>query len=176
MLRLTIFYNNPRDFDFRGVSKRMPKTIADVMSHNPIVVLAETPLKEAIQILAERRISGLPVVDDVGQLVGIISETDLMWQQTGVTPPAYIMFLDSVIYLQNPADYERDLHRALGQTVGEVMSKNPITISSGKTLREAAKIMHDRSVHRLPVLDSAGQVIGILTRGDIVRAMAAEQD
>jgi CBS domain-containing protein len=86
------------------------------------------------------------------------------------------MFLDSVIYLKNPATYERDLHKALGQTVGEVMSKNPITISPDKTLREAATIMHDRSVHRLPVLDRTDQVIGILTRGDIIRAMAASQD
>ncbi|MCC5655584.1 CBS domain-containing protein [Nostoc sp. XA010] len=154
----------------------MPKTVADVMSRDPIVVRVETPLNEAIQILAERHISGLPVVDDVGKLVGIISETDLMWQETGVTPPAYIMFLDSVIYLKNPATYERDLHKALGQTVGEVMSKNPITISANKTLREAATIMHDRSVHRLPVLDDTDQVIGILTRGDIIRAMAASQD
>jgi CBS domain-containing protein len=150
----------------------MPKTVADVMSHNPIVVKAETPLKEAVQIIAERRISGLPVVDDAGKLVGIISETDLMWQETGVTPPAYIMFLDSVIYLQNPATYERDLHKALGQTVGEVMTKNPITISPDKTVKEAAQLMHDRKIHRLPVLDSTGQVIGILTRGDIIRAMA----
>ncbi|MBW4556791.1 MAG: CBS domain-containing protein [Trichormus sp. ATA11-4-KO1] len=151
----------------------MSKTVADVMSHDPIVVRPETPLKEAIQILAERRIGGIPVVDDVGKLVGIISETDLMWQETGVTPPAYIMFLDSVIYLQNPATYDRDLHKALGQTVGEVMSKNPVTISPDKTVKEAAQLMHDRKVHRLPVLDSASQVVGILTRGDIVRAMAA---
>ncbi|MEH2075019.1 CBS domain-containing protein [Nostoc sp.] len=154
----------------------MPKTVADVMSRDPIVVYAETPLKEAIQILAERHISGLPVVDDVGKLVGIISETDLMWQETGVTPPAYIMFLDSVIYLKNPATYERDLHKALGQTVGEVMSKNPIAISSDKTLKQAATIMHDRSVHRLPVIEGTDRVIGILTRGDIIRAMAASQD
>ncbi|AVH62648.1 phosphoribulokinase [Nostoc sp. 'Peltigera membranacea cyanobiont' 213] len=154
----------------------MPKTVADVMSRDPIVVYAETPLKEAIQILAERHISGLPVVDDVGKLVGIISETDLMWQETGVTPPAYIMFLDSVIYLKNPATYERDLHKALGQTVGEVMSKNPIAISSDKTLKQAATIMHDRSIHRLPVIEGTDRVIGILTRGDIIRAMAASQD
>ncbi len=154
----------------------MPKTVADVMSHDPIVVRSETSLNEAIKILAERRISGLPVVDDKGKLVGIISETDLMWQETGVTPPAYIMFLDSVIYLQNPATYERDLHKALGQTVGEVMSKDPITISPEKTLAQAARVMHDKKVHRLPVLDESGQVIGILTRGDIVRAMAASQD
>ncbi|MBD2346509.1 CBS domain-containing protein [Anabaena subtropica] len=151
----------------------MSKTVADVMSQNPIVVKPETPLQEAIKILAERRISGLPVVDDVGKLLGIISETDLMWQETGVTPPAYIMFLDSVIYLQNPAVYERDLHKALGQTVGEVMSKNPVTISPEKSVKQAAQLMHDRNVHRLPVLDDADQVIGILTRGDIIRAMAA---
>lgn len=154
----------------------MPKTVADAMSRDPIVMRPETPLNEAIQILAERRISGLPVVDDAGQLVGIISETDLMWQETGVTPPAYIMFLDSVIFLKNPAQYERDLHKALGQTVGEVMSQDPVTISPDKPLKDAAQLMHEKEVRRLPVIDAQGQVIGILTRGDIVRAMAASQD
>lgn len=145
------------------------------MTRDPIVVRTETPLNEAIQILAERRISGLPVVDTAGQLVGVISETDLMWQETGVTPPAYIMFLDSVIYLQNPAKYERELHKALGQTVGEVMSSDPISISPDKPLKAAAQIMHEREVRRLPIVDNAGQVIGILTRGDIIRAMAASE-
>lgn len=154
----------------------MPITVADAMSRDPVVVRPETPLNEAIKILAERRISGLPVVDEAGQLVGIISETDLMWQETGVTPPAYIMFLDSFIYLKNPTQHERDLHKALGQTVGEVMSRDPITVSSEKLLREAAQLMHERSVHRLPVLDAEGQVIGILTRGDVIRAMATDRD
>lgn len=146
------------------------------MSHDPVVVRPETPLKEAIKILAERHFSGLPVVDDAGQLIGIISETDLMWQETGVTPPAYINFLDSVIFLKNPATYERDLHKALGQTVGEVMSSDPISVSPDKSLKEAAQLMHDKKVHRLPVLDAAGHVVGILTRGDIIRAMAASQE
>ena len=154
----------------------MPKTVADVMTPDPIVVQRETSLTEAIKTLAEKHISGLPVVDDAGHLVGIISETDLMWQETGVTPPAYIMFLDSVIYLKNPATYERDLHKSLGQTVGEVMSDKVISTAPDKPLRDAAKIMRDRKVQRLPVIDAEGQVIGILTRGDIVRAMASEQD
>ncbi len=154
----------------------MAKTVSDVMSRDPILVRRETPLQEAIQILAEKRISGLPVVDDTGKLLGIISETDLMWQETGVTPPAYIMILDSIIYLKNPATYDRELHKVLGQTVGEVMSKNPVTVFGDKPLREAAKIMNERDVHRLPVLDNEGKVIGILTRGDIIRAMAASQD
>lgn len=153
----------------------MPKTVGDVMSRDPITATPDTPLTDVIRILAERRISGLPVVDQNGKLVGVISETDLMWRESGVTPPAYIMLLDSVIYLENPARYDRDLHKALGQTVGEVMSSNPMTISPDKSLQEAARLMHERGVHRLPVLDANEQVVGVLTRGDIVRAMASEQ-
>lgn len=155
----------------------MSTTVADIMSRNPIVVHPETSLSEAIKILAEHRISGLPVVDQTQKLVGVISETDLMWQETGVTPPAYFMILDSVIYLENPAKYERDLHKALGQTVGEVMTKKDIaTTVSDTSVRRAAHLMHERKVHRLIVVDDAKQVIGVLTRGDIVRFMAANQE
>jgi len=152
----------------------MPKTVADVMTRDPILAQPEMPLSDAIKILAEKRISGLPVVDENGKLVGVISETDLMWRESGITPPPYIMLLDSVIYLENPGRYERELHKALGQTVGEVMSRDPVTTKPDKSLPDAARMMHERSVHRLPVLDANGKVIGILTRGDVVRAMAAQ--
>lgn len=153
----------------------MAKTVAEIMTQDPIVVTSQTSLDEAIQIMAERRFSGLPVVDAAGKLLGIISQGDLMWRESGVTPPPYIMVLDSVIYLENPAKYQRDLHKALGQTVGEVMTKNPQTIRPEKSLREAAELMHEKGVNRLPVIDSGGKPIGILTRGDIVRAMATEE-
>lgn len=154
----------------------MPKTVADVMTKDPITVRPVTPLNEVIKILAEQRISGLPVVDDAGKLLGVISETDLMWRESGVTPPAYIMFLDSVIYLENPARYDREIHKALGETVKDVMTDHHIlTITPEKSVRDAAHLMHERGVHRLPVLDAQGIVIGILTRGDIIRLMAAEQ-
>lgn len=152
----------------------MAKTVAEVMSRDPIVVRPETPIREAIKILADRSISGLPVVDEAGKLVGVISETDLLWQETGVEPPVYIMFLDSVIYLENPARYDKELHKALGQTVGEVMSHHPVTVKPDLPLRQAARQIQEKSVRRLAVTDEEGKVIGILTPGDIVRAMAAE--
>ncbi|HEY9638492.1 MAG TPA: CBS domain-containing protein [Coleofasciculaceae cyanobacterium] len=154
----------------------MAKTVADVMSRDPITVKPQTPIKEAIKILAEQRISGLPVVDDAGKLVGVISQTDLLWQETGVEPPLYITFLDSVIYLENPARHEQELHKALGQTVGEVMSSDPITVTPDQPLRKAAKLMQEKSIRRLGVTDDQGKVVGILTPGDIVRAMAAGLD
>ena len=152
----------------------MSKTVADVMTPNPAVVQPDTPLKEAIKLLAEKKFSGLPVVNQEGKLVGVLSEADLMWQETGVDPPPYFMFLDSVIYLQNPARYDKELHKALGQTVGEVMSDRAISIMGDRPLTEAAHLMHKREIRRLPVVDEAGKVVGIITRGDIVRTMAAE--
>ncbi len=150
------------------------KIVSDVMSKNPITVKPEMPLKEAIKVLAEQRISGLPVVNENGKLVGIVSETDLMWQESGATPPPYIMLLDSVIFLENPGRYEKEIHKALGETVGDVMTKNPLTTTPEQLLSAAAKVMHERDIHRLPVLDNNGEVIGILTRGDIIRSMVAE--
>ncbi|WP_267383375.1 CBS domain-containing protein [Cyanobacterium sp. uoEpiScrs1] len=153
----------------------MRKTVADVMTPNPIMVTPQTPLKEAIKLLAEKHISGLPVVNDAGKLVGIISETDLMWQQSGVEASPYIVILDSVIYLQNPARYEKEIHKVLGQTVGEVMTSQPISVQSSQSLREAAHIMHKKNISRLPVVNKQGnKVIGLLTQGDIIRSMATD--
>lgn len=151
----------------------MVKTVAEIMSREPISVTPATPLREAIQILAERHISGLPVVNEQGALVGVISESDLMWQETGAEPPPYVMVLDSIIYLQNPHKYEQEIHKALGQTVGEVMTDHVITIKPQQSMQEAAHILQQKNIHRLPVLDDAGKLIGVLTRGDIIRAMAA---
>ncbi|MGG6293323.1 CBS domain-containing protein [Leptolyngbya sp. AN02str] len=158
----------------------MTTTVADVMTRDPVVVHPDTALNEVVRILAERRISGLPVVNADGALVGVISEGDLMWQESGVTPPAYFMLLDSVIYLENPARYDRELHKALGTTVAEVMTRakrkgDLVTIQADRPLREAANLMHERDVHRVLVLDSADKLVGIITRGDIIRHMAALQ-
>jgi CBS domain-containing protein len=145
------------------------------MSRTVISAAPDTSIKEVIHLLADQHIGGLPVIDGKGKLVGVISETDLLWQESGVTPPPYIMLLDSVIYLQNPATYNRELHKALGQTAGEVMTKKVITIGPAETLSEAARVLHERRIHRLFVVDDNHTVIGVLTVGDIVRAMAGTQ-
>jgi len=152
----------------------MSKTVAQIMTANPTTVSPQTSLQEAIGILAEKEISGLPVVDESGKLIGVISETDLTWQATGVDAPPYVMFLDSVIYLQNPAKHNQEVHKALGQTVKDAMSDRPTTIQGDSLVREAARIMHEKKLRRLPVVDSQSQLIGIVTQGDVIRMMAAE--
>ena len=150
------------------------KTVGEMMTAPPLTVTSDMPLKEAVQLLATNRISGLPVVDDSGVAVGEISETDLMWQVSGASLPAYVMLLDSVVYLTNPARYSQELHKALGKTVADVMSRKVTLVKTDDDLQRAAQLMHDKQIRRLVVVDADSRVIGILTRGDIVRELAQQ--
>ena len=84
------------------------------------------------------------------------------------------MLLDSVIYLENPNRYEKEIHKALGQTVQDVMSDKPITIKTDQPVKQAARLLHEKKIRRLPVINGEGKVVGIITQGDIIRAMADE--
>lgn len=150
------------------------KTVGEMMTAPPLTVTPDMPLKDAVQLLATHRISGLPVIDDNGAAVGEISETDLMWQVSGASLPAYVMLLDSVVYLTNPARYSQELHKALGQTVADVMSRKVTFVQAADDLQRAAQLMHDKQIRRLMVVDDEKRVIGILTRGDIVRELAQQ--
>ena len=151
----------------------MSQTVADWMNRELLTVTPSTQISDAVKLLVDRHISGLPVIDEAGKLVGVLSESDLMWREQGVEQPPYMLFLGGIIYFQNPLTYDRDLHKALGQTVGEVMTPHAISITADTTLPEAAKIMHDKKIHRLPVVDENSHPIGIITESDIVRAIAA---
>jgi CBS domain-containing protein len=151
----------------------MSQTVASWMTRDVLTVIPAMPLSEAVQLLVDRQISGLPVVNDAGKLVGVLSESDLMWREKGLDEPPYMIFLGGVIFFQNPATYDRDLHKTLGQTVGEVMTPHVVSIDADTTLPEAARIMHDKKIHRLPVVDANHHPIGIITQSDIVRAIAA---
>jgi CBS domain-containing protein len=84
-----------------------------------------------------------------------------------------VLLLDSVIYLRNPLQWDKQVHQVLGSTVGEVMSKHPHTCAAELPLPSAAKLLHERSTQRLFVLEGH-KPVGVLTRGDVVRALAAE--
>lgn len=137
-------------------------------------VTADSLLQEAVKLMSDHHISGLPVVDGHGALVGELSEQDLMVRESGFQPGPYVMLLDAVIYLRNPLNWDREVHQVLGNTVGEVMGQHPHSCSAELSLPAAAKLLHERSTQRLFVLDGERRPIGVLTRGDVVRALAAE--
>ncbi len=149
------------------------RRVADVMTAPVRSVLASTPLQEAVQQLSEHHISALAVVDGAGVLVGELTEQDLMVREGGFDAGPYVLLLDSVIYLRNPLQWDKQVHQVLGSTVGEVMSQHPHSCSADTPLPAAARQLHDRSTQRLFVLDGERRPVGVLTRGDVVRALAA---
>ena len=133
----------------------------------------DSPLQEAVTLMSEHHISGLPVLDASGALVGELSEQDLMVRESGFQAGPYVMLLDAVIYLRNPLNWDKEVHQVLGSSVGDVMSSNPHSCSAELPLPAAAKLLHERGTQRLFVLNGQKQPVGVLTRGDVVRALAA---
>ena len=149
------------------------RRVSEVMTTPVRSVSTTTPLQEAVQLMSEHHISGLPVVDASGALVGELTEQDLMVRESGFDAGPYVMLLDAVIYLRNPLNWDKEVHQVLGSTVGEVMSKSPHHCEADLSLPAAAKLLHERSTQRLFVLNEAKQPVGVLTRGDVVRALAS---
>jgi CBS domain-containing protein len=150
------------------------RRVSEVMSTPVRQVSLETPLQEAVQLMSEHHISALAVVDVAGALVGELTEQDLMVRESGFQPGPYVMLLDAVIYLRNPLQWDRQVHQVLGSRVADVMSDRPHTCAAQTLLPVAARQLHEGSVQRLFVLDEGRRPVGVLTRGDVVRALAAE--
>ena len=147
------------------------RLVSEVMTQPVISVTPQTSLQEAVKLLSEHHISGLPVLE--GQkLVGELSEQQLMARETGFDAGPYVMLLDSVIYLKNPLQWDKEVHQVLGNSVGELMAGPPHTCKPQLSLPAAAKLLQDRRTQRLFVIDAQQSLVGVLTRGDVVRALA----
>ena len=151
-------------------------TVADVMTQPVLSVTPETALQDAVQLISDHHVSGLPVVDQSGALVGELTEQDLMVRESGVDAGPYVMLLDSVIYLRNPLNWDKQVHQVLGTSVSDLMRKDTHSCSLSLPLPKAASLLHDKGTQRLFVLDGERKPIGVLTRGDIVRALASHKE
>ena len=129
------------------------RVAADLMSIDPIVVQPDTTIEEAERLLEEFDITGLPVVDDAGRPIGVISQTDLL---TTVRPPV------GVLIRAKPS----------GLRVGELMSTPAVTVPIMTPLVEAARQMLEAHVHRLVVIDDHGRAVGVLSATDFVTLYA----
>ena len=143
----------------------------DVLSFHP-----EDPIDAAARALSERGIGGAPVVDADGRLVGLLEDDDLIVQDVRLHFPTVISVLGG--YFEWPgsvARFEEELRKAVGATVGDVMDPHPPSCSPGDTLESVATVLHERRASRLPVVE-AGVLVGLVSRGDLVRAMVAGSD
>lgn len=148
------------------------------MQTEVITVSPETTVRELADLLASNKISGVPVVDDKGLVVGMVSEADIIVQDAELHFPYYIQFLDSVIYLQSFHKFEERFRKAFATRVKEIMSREVVAVSPEASVRDVATLMTDRKVNRLPVTESGkggDRLVGIVTRADVVRAIAERE-
>ena len=137
--------------------------VGEVMTRDVVSVTPDTPLKDVAAALVARGVSGLPVCDADGAVVGVLSEADLLVKQGGAPERSGGLFAWLVDTASAP-----DLAKLRAHTAGEAMTAPAITVESGAPVSEAARTMVSLGVNRLPVVED-GRLVGIVTRADLVR-------
>jgi len=155
--------------------------VQEIMSSPAITVGPATKISEIARLMREHRISGLPVVDAQGQLLGLITELDLIERSAPVREPRYLAVLSGLIpvSLAEFRDYKEQVRRVLATNAEELMQSDVVTVNPTAVMEEVLQTMLNPAHTSLPVIE-AGKVIGIVTRTDLVRViekleMAMEQ-
>ncbi len=143
--------------------------VKDVMTKQVVTVRPRTPLKDVARTMVARRVSGMPVVDDDGSVLGVVSEGDILVKERG--RPGTGSLLDHLLEVNG---HEAGKHEA--RDAADAMTSPPVTIRPDRPVAEAASLMLDRCVNRLPVIDKHGKLVGIVTRADLVRAFVREDE
>lgn len=147
------------------------KRVGDIMTTDVITVTPGTPVSRIARLMSDHAISGLPVVDDNNQVVGVITELDMIVRNARFKMPTYFVILDSIIYLERPKHFQERLQHVLGTTAEEIMSKPPATVTPTASIEELASLMVDRRMNPIPVVENK-KLVGIVSRTDIISLMA----
>jgi CBS domain-containing protein len=140
--------------------------VEEIMTKDVITVSPKTPIHEAAELMIDHGVSGLPVVDDAGSVVGIVSEGDLILREKPrERAPWWRLFFGDSERLA------REYQKAHGMTVGEVMTRSLITVSPDLPIESAALILDQHGIRRVPVV-ADGQLVGIVSRGDLIKTLA----
>ena len=137
----------------------MSATVRDVMTTGVIAVRGDTPFKDMAAMLGSSRVSGFPVIDQAGKVIGVVSDTDMLIKEADQAghPGLFAGLRRS-----------RDHEKAAGVTAAQLMTSPPVTIGPDEPVQHAAFLMYDRAVSRLPVVDEAGHLAGIVSQVDVL--------
>lgn len=135
--------------------------VRDIMTGRVVAVRADATFREVASLLRQHRISGLPVIDEEGKVAGVVSETDLLAKEALEAEAA-----------SHPARPARLPHRAAakagGLTAADLMTRPAVTTGPDEPVARVARLMYSRRLQRLPVVDHAGHLVGIVSRADVL--------
>jgi len=147
------------------------KNAQDIMTRQVISVTPETSVRTVARIFADNNISGVPVVGPDNNVIGIVTESDLIFQNKKLKVPAVITILDSFFFLDSPEKMEKEMKKIAGATAQDICTKPVITISPTTPLDEIATLMTEKGVHTLPVVGDNDEMVGIVGKKDIIRTI-----
>lgn len=142
----------------------------DIMTTDVVTVAPEATVEEVAKVITDRGVSGAPVVDSHGKLVGIVTEGDIIARCKKLHIPTHFQLLGGVIYLESTKKLEKDLQKMVAVQVKDLMTTEVFTVGPEASVEDIATIMTEERVNRIPVVEH-GKLVGIISRADIVRTL-----
>ena len=147
------------------------KTASDIMTQDVVTVNKNQPISDLAIIFIENHFNGVPVLDNTGKVVGVVTQGDLIEQNKNLHIPTVIALFDAVLFLESEKKFEDDLKKLTGSKIEDIYHKNLITVSPDTYFSEIITIMAEKDIHTLPVLDG-DKLIGIIGKQNIIHEMA----
>jgi CBS domain-containing protein len=144
----------------------------DLMTRDVITVTPDTEVTEIARLLLEKRFNGVPVVNQKGDLVGVICQSDLIAEQKKLPIPSVFTILDAFIPIYPPGKIAREMQKIAALKASEAMTPNPMTVGTEAGIDEIASIMANKSIYTIPVLEG-GKLVGIIGKEDILRTLVS---
>lgn len=146
-------------------------TAAEIMNGDVPALAPDATIADVLRTMVQYDTAGVAVVEN-DEIIGIITESDIVARQADVDAPVFVPFLDAIFAVDGGRQYHEEIRRALATSARELMSTPVTSIRGEATLEEIATIMVDRDVHPMPVVGEDDRYIGIVSRRDLVRVIA----
>lgn len=150
-------------------------TARDIMTTELTTLSPDMEFTEAVKTLLDNHYNGAPVVNDAGEMVGILCRSDLVAQHKKLPVPTLLTLLDSFVRLPPTKQLEKQARKIAALTVGEAMTQDPVTVGPDTSISTIAALMVDSNLHTLPVMDE-GRLVGIIGKEDVLRTLLSGAD
>jgi CBS domain-containing protein len=149
-------------------------TVREYMEEDPTTVRPDTKAEDVARLLGEHELHGVPVANEAGRCVGIVTENDLVLadEEGDLHIPHYIELFGGLVFLESVRGFERRLRKAMAATAADLMTADPITIGPDADVHAAGKLISTSGHNHLPVVEH-GRLVGVITRADVLRALTA---